>query len=527
MKLTKIYSAAIHGIDARAVTVETAMERGATVTIVGLPDKAVQESYTRIVAAIRSSGCQYPHHRIVINLSPADVRKEGASFDLPMALGVLSCAGVVTEESLAGTMVTGELSLDGSVLPVKGALPMAILARSMGLRRLIVPADNAVEAAVVNDLEVIGVRSLSETLALLKEEPEAPQPTVVNTRELFARNSQVFDCDFAEVKGQEAVKRAIEIACAGGHNILMSGSPGSGKSMMAKRIPTILPPLTLREALETTKVHSVAGKLKSGSMLMTHRPFRMPHHTVSPVAMVGGGSTPQPGEISLADHGILYLDEFPEFPRTVLEVLRQPLEDREITVSRSKYSVTYPASFMLVASMNPCPCGYYGHPRRRCTCPPGAVQKYMSRISGPLMDRIDLQIEIQPVEFDDMASRRPGLSSAEMRADVEAARHVQQVRFTTEKGVFCNAQMNSRLLRKYAWPDPAGLERLKQRMEALDMSARAFDRILRVARTIADLEAVQTGLTPEQAATTPVLAHHISEAIGYRALDRASYGESF
>lgn len=527
MKLTKIYTAAIHGIDACAVTVETVVERGAQVSIVGLPDKAVQESYTRLVSALKHSGHDFPHRRTIINLSPADVRKEGSSFDLPMAIGVLASNEILPSESIEGVMLTGELSLDGTVLPVKGVLPMAILARSMGLRRLIVPADNAVEGAVVNDLEVIGVRNLKETFAILTGDAEAPEPTIINTRELFARESTIYDCDFSEVKGQESVKRAIEIACAGGHNILMIGSPGSGKSMMAKRIPTILPPLTLREALETTKIHSVAGKLRSGSMLMTHRPFRMPHHTISPVAMVGGGNSPQPGEISLANNGILYLDEFPEFQRNVLEVLRQPLEDRVITVSRAKYTIEYPASFMLVASMNPCPCGYYGHPKRRCTCAGGAVQKYMSRISGPLLDRIDLQIEIQPVGFDDMAATESGMSSAEMRSHVLLTRQVQQWRFKDEKEIYCNAQMTTRMLHKYAWPDECGLTKLKERMEGLNMSARAFDRILRVARTIADMEYILEGKSVQDAAKLPVLSSHIAEAIGYRNLDRASYGESY
>lgn len=516
MKLTKITSASIHGIDAFAVTVETLVERGVMFTIVGLPDAAIKESHTRITSALKHSGIEFPHRRTVINLSPADVRKEGAAFDLPMAIGILASNELIDDAALQGVMMTGELSLDGTVLPVRGILPMAIKARQLGLRRMIVPVANAVEAAVVDNVEIYGVSSLAEAVALLKGEEDAVQPTVINTRELFSMQSEVFDVDFSDVKGQEAVKRALEVACAGGHNILMVGAPGSGKSMMAKRIPTIMPPLSLHEALETTKIHSVAGKLKSGSMLMTHRPFRMPHHTVSPVALVGGGSNPQPGEISLAHNGILFLDEFPEFPRTVLEVLRQPMEDRVITVSRARYSVDYPASFMLVASMNPCPCGYYGHPTRRCTCQPGQVAKYMNRISGPLMDRIDLQIEIQPVEFDDMASRGPALDSATMRANVVRARSIQQQRYAGEPGVYCNAQMNSRLLHRYAWPDEAGLARLKDRMTRLNMSARAFDRILRVARTIADLEGAEN-----------VSQTHIAEAIGYRSLDRGNWGNVF
>jgi magnesium chelatase family protein len=513
--LAKVYSAAVHGIEALPVTIEVLTDRGANFTIVGLPDTAVKESYQRIVSAMQQSGILFPHRRIVINLAPADVKKEGAAFDLPMAIGILAANENTAAKPLTDYMITGELSLDGSILPVRGVLPMAIKAREMGFKRLIVPRENVCEAAVVNNIEVYGIGTLAEAIGFLNGSLEL-RPTVINTREQFRLHAESFDFDFSEVKGQIAVKRAFEVACAGGHNILLIGSPGSGKSMMAKRLPSILPPLSLSEALETTKIHSVAGKLKGGSMLMTARPFRAPHHTISPVALVGGGVNPQPGEISLAHNGVLFLDEFPEFPRTVLEVLRQPVEDRVITVSRAKYTVDYPASFMLVASMNPCPCGWYGHPRKPCTCLPGAVQKYMNRISGPLLDRIDLQIEIAPVEFEEMADCAPAESSSAIRERVVAARNIQLERFKGEKGVHCNAQMTSRLLRKYAWPSAEGLKLLHTAMDRFSMSARAFDRIIRVARTIADL-----------AGSPTVEAAHVKEAISYRNLDRASYGTTW
>lgn len=512
--LVKTFGAAVHGIDAILVTIEVATDIGIGYAIVGLPDTAVRESYDRVRSALKMIECEAPRQRVIINMSPADIRKEGSAYDLPIAIGLASIQGVINAADLNSTLIMGELALDGSVLPVKGALPMAIMAREQGFKRMIVPQANATEAAVVNNLDVYGVKHLSEVVGLINHTVSLA-PTIVNTREEFEKAGESFDFDFSEVKGQENVKRALEVACAGGHNILLVGPPGAGKSMMAKRLPSILPPLTLGEALETTKIHSVAGKLGKDSMLMTVRPFRSPHHTVSPVALVGGGSNPMPGEISLAHNGVLFMDEFPEFSRTVLEVMRQPLEDRKISISRARYSIDYPAGFMLVASMNPCPCGYYTHPTRPCSCAPAMVQRYLSRISGPLLDRIDIQVEILPVGFDELTSTAEAESSTTIRQRVVNARKIQERRFANEPGVHCNAQMNSRLLKKYAPTSPEVCDLLKKALNRYQMSARAYDRIMKVARTIADLDN-----SPE------ITTAHMHEAVSYRNLDRASWGSS-
>jgi len=510
--LVKTYAAAVSGITATLITIEVSCTKGIQFYLVGLADVAVRESHERIISALAVSGYRFPHNRIVINMAPADIRKEGSAYDLPLAIGVLAAAGDIEAKRLDKYMLMGELSLDGSLMPIKGALPIAIKAREDGFKGFILPEQNACEAAVVNNLDVYGVKNIKEVIEFFSGKRELT-PTVINTRELFYSQQQVYDTDFSDVRGQENVKRALEVAAAGGHNLIMVGPPGSGKSMMAKRLPSILPPLSLPEALETTKIHSVAGKLSGVTSLLSQRPFRSPHHTISNVAMVGGGSFPQPGEISLAHNGVLFLDELPEFTRNVLEVLRQPLEDRKILVSRAKFAVEYPAGFMLVASMNPCPCGFYNHPTRACVCPAGAVQKYLNRISGPLLDRIDIQIEITPVPFEKMSELKNAETSAMIRERVIRAREIQKKRFEGENGTYCNAQMNSKQMREFAVPDEAGLKLLKNAMQRLNLSARAYDRILRLSRTIADLDESATIMTP-----------HLAEAINYRNLDRENWG---
>ncbi|MGL6179025.1 MAG: YifB family Mg chelatase-like AAA ATPase [Tannerellaceae bacterium] len=512
--LVKSYAAAVQGVDATLITIEVSCSQGLKFFMVGLPDMSVKESHERMISAIQQCGLKFPKRQIVINMAPADIKKEGAAYDLPLAISVLAASDLIKSDKLSRYILMGELSLDGSLKPIKGVLPIAIMARELGFEGFILPKQNANEAAVVNKLKIYGVETLKEVVDFFNDETTLQQ-TEIDTRTHFFSSYKNFEFDFEDVKGQENVKRAMEVAAAGGHNIILIGSPGAGKSMISKRLPSILPPLNLHESLETTKIHSVAGKLSREGSLITQRPFRSPHHTISNVAMVGGGAFPQPGEISLAHNGVLFLDELPEFNRSVLEVMRQPLEDRKIVISRIKYTIDYPASFMLVASMNPCPCGYYNHPDRDCVCAPGAVQRYLNRISGPLLDRIDIQIEIVPVPFEKISERLPSESSSLIRERVIRARSIQEKRFENEKGIYCNAQMGTKLLHRYSSPDRQGLDLLKNAMNRLNLSARAYDRILKVSRTIADLEGCES-----------VESQHIAEAIGYRNLDREAWGNN-